>query len=302
MRFTVLRTPLGARPHLEVAGRAVDLAQASGRQHLGTLAAALERWDETLEVAHRLVGTARSSGPAAGDDASPAPPLAPTSRIFCVGRNYAEHIAELGRETPTWPEVFVRFAGAAIGACDPIVAPALSSKVDYEGELAVLIGRRGRHVAAAGALELVAGYTVLNDVSIRDWQRRGSQWTPGKNFDGTLPVGPAIVTPDEVDATDLAIETRLNGRVVQSARTSHMLLTIPHLIEFLSSFTELLPGDLIATGTPGGVGLARGVFLRPGDTVEVEVEGVGALRNPVVADELEPVTERWRELAAQADL
>jgi acylpyruvate hydrolase len=297
VRLAALRTPRGIRVHVRRDGGYVDLAEAVARPELATVDGALAGWPETLEAATAAEGDDRV--PIEDADFAPFVPLC--GRILCVGHNYAAHVAELARETLEWPEIFARFPSSAVGAHDPVVVTSLSEQVDYEGELGVVIGCRGRHVPASETLGLVAGYTVCNDVSVRDWQLRGSQWTAGKNFDGTLPVGPELVTPDEVDAADLPLETRLNGEVVQSARTSQMLLGVADLLEFLSSFTMLGPGDLIVTGTPGGVGLARDPqrFLREGDVIEVAVDGVGALRNPVRLDNRAPATERWRALARQ---
>jgi len=298
MRLAALRTARGTRVHVRRAEGYVDLGDASGQPELAQLDHALADWSATRAAVEEAAHGVASVSPREADFG----PLIPACRrILCVGRNYTEHIEELERQTPAWPEIFARFSSTAVGADDPIQITELSEQADYEGELAVVIGRRGRHVAASDALSMVAGYTVCNDVSMRDWQLRGAQWTTGKNFDGTLPVGPELVTPDEVDGDDLALETRLNGDVVQSARTAHMLLGVRDLIEFLSSFTLLEPGDLIATGTPAGVGLARKppLFLRDGDVVEVTIEGVGSLRNPVQLDRRPPATERWRALARQ---
>ena len=219
-------------------------------------------------------------------------------RIICVGRNYRDHAKEMGNEESPWPEIFLRLPSTVIGPDEDIRLPAISDKVDYEGELAVVIGTAGRNVPAADAYDHVSGYTIVNDVSVRDWQRRGQQWTTGKNFDGTLPVGPAIVSKDELDPSDLHLQTRLNGEVVQDARTSQLIFDVPTLIEFISTWTTLEPGDLICTGTPGGVGAARTppLWLKDGDTVEVEIEGIGTLRNRVAKDAAQPVTDRWREV------
>jgi acylpyruvate hydrolase len=228
------------------------------------------------------------------------PPLDDPRRIICVGRNYAEHTREMGNAESPWPETFLRLPSTVIGPHDEIRLPAVSEQVDYEGELAIVIGRGGRHIAAADAERAILGYTIANDVSVRDWQRRGQQFTPGKNFDGTLPIGPEIVTPDELDWRDLKLETRLNGDTVQSASTAQLIFDVPALVEFVSSWVTLEPGDLICTGTPGGVGAARKppLWLKQGDVVEVEIEGIGVLRNPVAADGLEPATDRWIQVAA----
>lgn len=217
-------------------------------------------------------------------------------RILCLGLNYSEHIAEGGRETPTFPDAFVRGRETVLAPYGDLVRPAVTGKFDFEGELGIVIGAGGRYIPAGKALDAIAGFTVLNDASARDWQRAASQWTAGKNFDGSMPIGPEIVTPDEVNIFDVALTTVLNGKVMQSARTSQMIVDVPSAVEFFSSFTTLRPGDVIATGTPGGVGYARKppVFLEPGDTIEVTIEGVGTIRNRVVAEEGDRSGWRWR--------
>jgi 2-keto-4-pentenoate hydratase/2-oxohepta-3-ene-1,7-dioic acid hydratase in catechol pathway len=206
-------------------------------------------------------------------------------KILCVGHNYEEHRQETGRAKTAHPSLFVRFADTLIGHEAPIVRPPLSTSLDFEGELAVVIGRGGFRVPAEQALDLVAGYSCFNDGSVRDWQWHTQQFTPGKNFPSTGAFGPALVTPDEVGALDdLRIETRLNGEVVQSSTLGHMIFPVAEIIAYVSSFTRLSPGDVIATGTPGGVGAKRQppVWLKPGDVVEVDIAGVGVLRNGVV--------------------
>jgi acylpyruvate hydrolase len=222
-------------------------------------------------------------------------------KLICVGRNYSEHARELGNAESPWPETFLRLPTTVTGPHDEIRVPAVSHQVDYEGELGFVIGKPGRHIPASQAEQHVFGYTIVNDVTVRDWQKRGQQFTPGKNFDGTLPVGPELVTADELDWRGLKLETRLNGETVQFATTDQLIFDIPTLIEFISSWTTLEPGDLICTGTPGGVGAGRKppLWLKPGDVVEVEIEGIGALRNPVVADEATPASDRWSRLAAE---
>ena len=170
--------------------------------------------------------------------------------------NYREHAIEGGREVPTWPEAFVRGEGSALGPYADLVRPALTSRFEFEGELGLVIGTGGRYIPADKALDAIAGCVILNDASARDWQRAATRWTGGKNFEGTMPIGPEVVTTDEIDVVDLALTKTLNGEVMQSARTSQMIVDIPSAIEFFSSFTRLRPGDVIATGTPGGVGFA----------------------------------------------
>ena len=217
-------------------------------------------------------------------------------RILCLGVNYSDHAIESRGEVPSWPDVFVRGRGTVLGPYADLVKPALTERFDYEGELGLVIGAGGRYIPASKALDAVAGFVVLNDASARDWQRAGTQWTPGKNFDATMPIGPEVVTTDEVDVSDAALTTTLNGEVMQSARTSQLIVDVPSAVEYFSSFTTLVPGDVIATGTPGGVGFARTppVWLIPGDVVEVTVEGVGTIRNRVVSEAGGPPDWRWQ--------
>lgn len=199
------------------------------------------------------------------------------SKILCIGRNYADHAAELGHEVPAEPLVFMKPPSALVGSGEAIVLPSLSERVDFEGELAVVIGRRCRNVAEADAMGVVMGYTLLNDVTARDLQKKDGQWTRAKGFDTFAPCGPRLVT--DLDVSDLAIKTLVNGEVKQSGRTSQLIFPIPRLIAYLSRVMTLMPGDLISTGTPSGVGP-----LKPGDVVEVWAEGIGSLVNPVVAE------------------
>ena len=219
-------------------------------------------------------------------------PLQPQD-ILCIGLNYRKHAAEGGQEPPEHPVLFMKNSGAVQNPGDPIVLPRVlrSERVDYECELAVVIGRTCHNVSRDEALEYVLGYTCGNDISARDWQRNGGggQWCRGKTFATFCPLGPVLVTTDEItNPNALSISTRLNGEVMQDWTTSDMIFDVPTLIEFLSSSTKLLPGTVILTGTPHGVGFARTppVFLKDGDTVTVEVEGIGCLTNPVVDEEL----------------
>lgn len=213
------------------------------------------------------------------------PPLASPGKILCIGLNYADHVAETGLELPAYPEVFARFSSTLIGHGAPMPSQALSSQLDFEGELAVVIGRGGRRIAKAEALDHVAGYSIFNDATIRDYQFKTRQWTMGKNFDGTGAFGPVLVTPEELPAgaKGLRLRTRLNGAVMQDAGTDRMVFDVASLIALLSEVMTLAPGDLIVTGTPSGVGFTRTppVFMRPGDVCEIEIEGIGLLRNKV---------------------
>lgn len=205
-------------------------------------------------------------------------------KILCVGLNYEDHRKETGREPSGHPTIFTRFANSQTGHLAPLIRPRLSTDFDYEGELALVIGRAGRHIPRAAALEHVTGYACYNDGSVRDWQRHTSQFTPGKNFVESGPFGPWLVTPDEMGPLGpQRLQTRVNGQVVQDARLDQMIFDIPRQIEYCSSFTRLEPGDVIVTGTPGGVGSRRTppLWLKPGDVVEVEIDRVGLLRNTV---------------------
>jgi 2-keto-4-pentenoate hydratase/2-oxohepta-3-ene-1,7-dioic acid hydratase in catechol pathway len=215
-----------------------------------------------------------------------APPVPQPQRILCIGVNYAAHRAESDRPSDSpYPTVFVRFPSSVVGHGEPIVRPHVSDRFDWEGEMAVVIGRTGRYIKPADALTHVAGYTCFNDGTIRDYQRHTTQFTPGKTFDRSGACGPWVVTADEIpDPSALHLRTLVNGAEMQSAPTSHLIHDVPALIAYCSQFTALEPGDLIVTGTPGGVGYARTppVFLAPGDVVEVEISGIGTLRNEVV--------------------
>lgn len=206
-------------------------------------------------------------------------------KILCVGVNYRPHIAEMGRDVPDHPVVFVRFPGSLVGHGDSIVRPGVSEQLDFEGELAVVIGRRARHVSRTTALDYVAGYCCFMDGSVRDWQRHTPQFTPGKNFHRSGAMGPSLISGDDVgNPSTLHLTTRVNGTTMQRGQVADLVFDIPQLISYCSTFAELLPGDVIATGTPGGVGAARTppVWLRDGDIVEVEIPGIGLLRNSVV--------------------
>lgn len=208
-------------------------------------------------------------------------------KVLCIGINYATHVRETGREMPTYPMIFTRFADSQTAHLQPIIRPKASHKLDFEGELAVVIGKAARHVKAADALDYVAGYACYNDGSVRDWQKHTIQFVPGKNFPNTGGFGPWLVTSDEIgDPQDLELTTRLNGEVMQHTRTSDMIFDVRHLIEYCSTFTELAPGDVIVSGTTGGVGAFREppVWMKPGDSVEIEISGLGILRNSI-ADE-----------------
>lgn len=215
------------------------------------------------------------------------PPIPNPGKIFCIGHNYEEHRQETGRPKTLHPSVFTRFADSQIANGAPAWIPAESAEIDYEGELAVVMGRGGRRIPAIDAMTYVAGYSCYNDISVRDWQRHTTQFTPGKNFPNTGAFGPWLVTSEEIPHPEnLQLTTRLNGKIVQQASTAQLIFSIAELIEYCSTFTSLSPGDVIVTGTPGGVGFKREpqLFMRDGDVVEVEIEKVGLLRNPLEAE------------------
>jgi acylpyruvate hydrolase len=215
-------------------------------------------------------------------------PLRRAPKVICVGLNYADHSKESGFDTPTYPAIFSRYNSSLMGHGAPMVRPRVSEQLDYEGELAVIIGKGGRHIPVESALDHVIGYSVFNDGSVRDYQFKSTQWTIGKNFDDTGAFGPTLVTADELPpgAKGLKLETRLNGVVVQSSNIDHMIFDVATLISLLSVAHALEPGDVIVSGTPAGVGLARKppLWMKPGDICEVEIEKVGLLRSPITAE------------------
>ena len=215
------------------------------------------------------------------------PVLPNPDKILCVGLNYEMHRQETGRAVVENPTIFGRFANSQIGHGTDLIRPRVSHELDFEGELAIIIGKPGRYITRADAFAHVAGYACYNDGSIRDFQRHTHQFTPGKNFPGTGAFGPWMMTPDELgELPSLRLQTRVNGQVVQDATFAQMIFDIPRIIEYCSSFTRLEPGDVIATGTPGGVGAKRTppLWLKPGDVVEVEIDRLGTLRNGVAAE------------------
>jgi len=217
------------------------------------------------------------------------PPIPNPDKIICLGLNYPEHAKEFNVDIPPAPTIFAKFRNALCGPVSPIVLPRVSAQIDYEGELAVVIGRRCKDISERNALMYVAGYTIINDVSARDLQMQTSQWTAGKTLDTFAPMGPGIVPAADIpDPQDLEITTRVNGVTLQRGNTGEMIFPVARTIAFLSSLMTLEPGDLIATGTPSGVGFRRNppLFLKAGDVVEVEIRGIGVIRNPVVGPEV----------------
>jgi acylpyruvate hydrolase len=222
------------------------------------------------------------------DDVTLLPPVLRPGKVICLGLNYRDHAAEASMDVPSYPVLFHKLASSLIGYNQPIVVPRISSQIDYEGELAIIIGRRGKYIAEDEAYSYIAGYTVANDVSARDLQFRTSQWTTGKMLDTFGPLGPALVTRDEVpDPHTLSIKTILNGQLLQDGNTADMIFRVPFIIKYISEIVTFEPGDVIMTGTPAGIGNTRKpqVFMKPGDTITVEIGYLGVLTNPVVAEE-----------------
>ncbi|VTS03645.1 fumarylacetoacetate hydrolase family protein [Tuwongella immobilis] len=287
MRLATLLTDAGARPAVHVGDHYVDLLAtqadlpgsvrqilASGAEGLAKVAAAVAKPDAVKIPADRAKLLA---------------PIQDPGKILCVGLNYRDHAIEGGQPIPTEPVLFGKFPNTLIATGDPIKLPKVSQKVDYEAELVIVIGKRGKHIAESEAMSYVGGYTVGHDVSARDWQFKGSekQWMIGKTFDTFAPIGPVIVTADELtNPHTLQVSLRLNGQTMQNSNTKEFIFTVPQMLAYLSQVVTLEPGDLIFTGTPPGVGVARKppVFLKAGDVVEVEIAGIGTISNPVIEE------------------
>ena len=250
---------------------------------------------EFLRGGAAAMATARAAVAAADDrwlvpqsETALCAPVPRPGKIICVGYNYRDHTTATGADTavPEYPNFFAKYANVVIGPYEPMVYPRVSIQMDYEGELAVVVGTRGRYVDEAHAFDLVAGYTVFDDVTARDYQNRTSQWTIGKSFDTFGPMGPALVTPDEVpDPRNLDLRLTVNGQEMQHSNTRHMIFTIPCLLAYITQAITLEPGDVISTGTPSGLGSMRQppFWLKPGDLVNVCIEGIGELSNPIIA-------------------
>jgi 2-keto-4-pentenoate hydratase/2-oxohepta-3-ene-1,7-dioic acid hydratase in catechol pathway len=289
MRLATILTPQGPRAAAQLGDEYVDL----------------HATDPGLpsSVKQLLAGSAAIRKAAAEAAASPSavkypatavkllPPIPDPGKIICIGLNYRDHALEGGQPIPTEPVIFGKFSNTLIASGDPIKLPKVSQKVDYEAELVIVIGKRGKHIPNdATAFQYVGGYTIGHDVSARDWQFKGNekQWIIGKTFDTFAPLGPVIVTADEpIDPHNLRIMLRLNGETMQNSSTKEFIFGVPALLSYLTQVLTLEPGDLIFTGTPPGVGIARKpnpILLKPGDVVEVEIEGIGVLKNPCVAE------------------
>jgi 2,4-didehydro-3-deoxy-L-rhamnonate hydrolase len=274
----------------------VEFARRAGGESafFRSMAAFLEAGEDGLVAARRVEREARQAGLAQLNEVRPLarvrlrPPVPRPQKLIALGWNYREHVGEQGGKVPDAPLIFSKFPSAINGPDDPIVIPRGDPQVDYEVELGVVMGRRGRRIAEAAAYEHVAGYLVFNDVSARLWQFSDKQWTRGKSCDTFAPIGPWLTTKDEVpDPHNLAVETRVNGEIRQQSSTRYMVFRIPMVLAYISESITLEPGDVIATGTPSGVGVFRKppVFLKPGDLVEMEIERLGRLRNPVVGED-----------------
>jgi 2-keto-4-pentenoate hydratase/2-oxohepta-3-ene-1,7-dioic acid hydratase in catechol pathway len=289
MRLITFGTPGNWTAAFDIAGRAVTLdaaARAAGWAETGLtnrrlLAMGLERMAELARVAEGLPGEPVAS-------LRLGPPIPDPQKIICIGLNYHDHAKEVGAAPPPSPIFFAKFANSLVGPKDDLIPPRDEHHVDYEAELAVVIGKPGRYIARADALDHVAGAMAFNDVSARDFQLANQLWTSGKAVDTFGPCGPALVTTDDLgDLQDLSLKTRVNGHTVQNGTTSQMIFGIAELIEFLTRVMTLEPGDIIATGTPAGVAKAHTPprFLKAGDVVEVEIQGIGTLMNKVLEAE-----------------
>lgn len=289
MRLATIQTPSGPRAAVQSGDFFIDLHGTAP-----SLPASLRQILE-IEPAERFaaIDAASKKKDAVRYEASKVkflPPVTDPRKIVCVGLNYKDHAAESGMPIPKEPVLFSKFPTALIGQGDNIVVPKVSSKVDYEAELVIVIGKRGRHLSEADALKCIAGYTVGHDVSARDWQleKDGKQWMAGKTFDTFAPCGPVIVTTDDMpDPHICPIRLRLNGKTMQNSNTNQLIFRVEQIVSYISQVFTVEPGDLIFTGTPPGVGAAHKpnpMWLKPGDVCEVEIEGIGVLRNPVVGE------------------
>ena len=290
MRLCTFREAGNAKLGVVVDDAVVDLAEAAPELPRD-LAALLAAGPAALSRAAAAASNARRRLPLEG--LTLGPPVLRPPKFLAIGLNYADHVAESGVEPPKLPTVFNKQSTCVTGPRDPIHMPRVSSALDYEGELGFVIGRRCRHVPRARAHEVIAGYLVVNDVTVRDWQLRVPTWTMGKSFDTHGPLGPWLTTSDEIgDPHALSIRTLVNGEARQSSNTKELIFDCYALVEHLSTAFTLEPGDVVATGTPGGVGIALRPprLLQVGDVVRVEIEGLGALENPVIAEPSDTAT------------
>jgi 2-keto-4-pentenoate hydratase/2-oxohepta-3-ene-1,7-dioic acid hydratase in catechol pathway len=284
MRLVTFQGQSGPAIGVRLGDKVIDLSKAAldlPRDMIGLL----EGGESSLAKAKAAANNAADDAKVDMSSVKLLVPIARPGKIVCIGRNYTAHAAEGGAETPTYPEVFYRGSTTLIAQGEPIIRPKCSDKLDFEAELVVVIGKLAKHVAEADAGAYIAGYSLFNEGTLRDYQRKSSQWTVGKNFDNTGPFGPEIVTSDEVPegAKGLRIQSRLNGQLMQDANTDDLVFTIHNLIYRLTECMTLEPGDIIVSGTPAGVGYARTppVFMKPGDIIEIEVDGIGVLTNTI---------------------
>jgi 2-keto-4-pentenoate hydratase/2-oxohepta-3-ene-1,7-dioic acid hydratase in catechol pathway len=287
MHLATIQTDLGPRAALAQGDRLIDL-HATDSSFPTSLRELLERGPAVMRMVTALADQPHARAYLTAE-VKLLPPIPDPRKIVCLGLNYADHAKESGVQVPREPIIFSKYATALIGPEEPIVLPAISQEVDYEAELVVVIGKRGRNIPVDQAGRHIAGYTIGNDVSARDWQLKkdGKQWMAGKTFDTFAPTGPHLVTADEIgDPHRLTIRLRLNGRTMQESNTNQLIFKAGPIVAHLSKVFTLEPGDLIFTGTPSGVGFSRTppVFLKAGDVVEVEIEDLGILRNPVIAE------------------
>jgi 2-keto-4-pentenoate hydratase/2-oxohepta-3-ene-1,7-dioic acid hydratase in catechol pathway len=277
----------------------VDLNRGSGGKLSPDMVAFLNAGDDAMTVARTTLDAARAAGNAGASatglifalgtqGARLVAPMPRPPKVLGIGLNYRDHAAEGGQEIPKHPVVFAKMPTCIVGPGVPIQRPRVSTAVDWEGELCVVIGKPGRHIAAADAPAYVAGYMNGNDVTVRDWQFHSPTWMIGKSFDTHGPIGPWLVTADELDPTNLDVRTFVNDQLMQDSNTKHLIFSVGEIIEYLSTSFTLEPGDVIFTGTPAGVGVARNppVFLKNGDVVRVEISGLGVLENPVIDEPL----------------
>ena len=284
MRFVTIQREGYTEPGVLLDGEVIAI-RGAGFDHLTSV---LGGGADAMDRVQRWLGKPPGGSRFDEDKVKLAAPVPRPPKIICIGLNYRDHAIESNLPIPETPTMFAKFPTAVIGPGVPIVLPKASTKPDYEAELGVVIGKGGRHIPEARWREHVFGYTIVNDVSARDFQMATSQWMIGKTFDTFCPMGPAIVTADEIDDPhNLAISLELSGEILQNSNTKNLIFNVPKLIAYLSSVFTLEPGDVIATGTPGGVGFARTPprYLKAGDQVRVRIEGLGELYNPVVAEE-----------------
>lgn len=290
MRLLAFEKDGKQRMGVESGDQIIDLSIAAPKVP-GDLTGIIEGGDKTLADIKAAIESAGDDAKLSADDITYLPPTTKAGKIICLGLNYADHAAEGGHDRPEYPSFFMRGNSSLVAHGAPILRPLVSEQLDYEAELVAIVGKRAKHVKQDDALDYIWGYSVFNEASIREYQRKTAQWTIGKNFDNTGGFGPVVVTADELPpgADGLRIQTRLNGEVLQDATTDMMLFNVKETVELLTECLTLEPGDLLVMGTPSGVGHARRpqLWMKAGDTCEIEIEKIGILRNPI-EDEVAP--------------